>query len=324
MADILVTGATGFIGRALVPRRVANGQSVAILTRDKASAARAKALHPIASQLPLDDLDTDGSASRFGSIVHLAGRAHVLVRAAAMEGPAFHAANVELTEQLCSYATATNAPQFIFLSSIAAVTTNSATAPVTDDTPPAPDTAYGRSKLAAEAHIAGFAVDGRLGISLRPPLVIGADAGANWGALQRLASTRLPLPFGSVHNRRSLIDRNTLCAAIAHLAERDWPAELSGAYAIAQPAPVSLSQIVAALRQGMGQPAGLIATPPSLLRLAGQLTGRTRTIQSITGDLVVDPSRFLSTFDFAPDVSVLDAIAESGRAFKARREAPRP
>lgn len=319
MADILVTGATGFIGRALVPRLVAQGHRVTVLTRDATSAARAEALHPDIPQCALADLD---GAPRFDAVVHLAGRAHVIVRASAMEDHAYREANTALTERLIRYAAAAGARRFIFLSSILAVCANTASAPITDDTPPAPDTAYGRSKLAAESHVASFAAAGRLGVSLRPPLVIDAEAGANWRALQRLADSPVPLPFGAVHNRRSLIDARTLCAAIAHLAERDWPADLSGAYAIAQPEPVSLAQIVTALRQGMDRPARLVSVPPTLLRMAGRLAGRGRTVDSITGDLIVDPSRFFSTFQFSPEITIVDAIAESGRCFRAARGGP--
>lgn len=320
LADIVVTGSTGFIGSALVPRLIADGHGVTVLTRDAASAARAKALYPTTPQLALTDLDATNA--RFHAMVHLAGRAHVVVRASAMEQSAYRVSNTDLTARLTGCAARLGVQRFIFLSSILAVAANTAPRPVSDHTPPAPDTAYGRSKLAAEAHVASFAADGGFGISLRPPLVIGHDAGANWRALQRLADTGLPLPLGAVHNRRSLVDVETLCAAIAHLAGRDWPTELSGAYAIAQPEPVSLTQIVTALRIGMKRPARLVAIPRSLLRVAGLLTGRARTMQSITGDLVVDPTRFLSTFEFAPEMSILDAIAASGRRFKAARKAP--
>ena len=151
-----------------------------------------------------------------------------------------------------------------------------------------------------------------------------AAAGAEQRAFEEVLSQAdfVCVSIALTDDTRSLIDARTLCAAIEHLAGRDWPADLSGAYAIAQPGPVSLARIVTALRQGMDRPARLMSVPPTLLRMAGRLAGRGRTVESITGDLIVDPARFFSTFQFSPEMTIVDAIAESGRCFRAARGGP--
>src|SRR5690606_9962280 len=102
-----------------------------------------------------------------------------------------------------------------------------------------------------------FAQAGKVGVILRPPLVYGHDAPGNWGKLQRLAASRLPLPFGAVANRRSLCSVGNLCHAIVVATEAALKGTGSGTYEIADRDMVSLTEILTWLRAGMGKPSGL-------------------------------------------------------------------
>ncbi|WP_139789276.1 hypothetical protein [Manganibacter manganicus] len=183
---------------------------------------------------------------------------------------------------------------------------------VSDVTKNEPVAAYGRSKREAEEHVAKLAERGVLAISLRPPLVVGADAKGNWAGLQKLAATGIPLPFGGIHNERSFIGVWSLAEMIAHLCRSDWHSELSGNYCVADPGFLSLPDIVTELRSGMGIPARLFSVPSAIFDWAGALSGRRRQFAGLTGNLRVDPSRFLERFGFKPALPVREAIRHSG------------
>ena len=175
-----------------------------------------------------------------------------------------------------------------------------------------PDTPYGKTKRSAEAEVRRVAEAGHFAVSLRPPLVVGADAKGNWALLQRLAATGLPLPFASVHNQRSFIGIRSLVEIIVSLCRMPRPAGLSGEYCIAHPDWLSLRETIQRLRRGMGQPDRLFACPPRILRLIGSLAGRGHQVAGLTGDLKIDASRFFSKFPDCSPGCIRDEIEESG------------
>ena len=317
MKRILVTGASGFVGRHLVPALARSGHAPVALVRDPHRRAALDRLFGDIETRDLAALPDSAGGERFDAVVPLAGIADAHGGSGAGAG-AIMAANAGLTGTIARFAAASGTPRLIFVSSILALGPNHAARPLDDDTPPAPDTAYGRSKLAAEDHVAAFADAGGLGVSLRPPLVVGPDAGGNWARLMRLADTGWPLPFAAIRNRRSLLPVDMLGRAILTLIDAPANGGLSGRYALADPRPVSLAETVARLRSGMGRPPRLVPFPGASLALAGRLTGRARLLRALTGDLAVRPDRFLSTFDFAPETAIGAAIEACGRAYAQR------
>jgi UDP-glucose 4-epimerase len=224
--------------------------------------------------------------------------------------------NDEATAALVQQASSSGVRQFVFMSSIGAITGNASSAVITDATDPSSTSAYGRSKLAAERHVTAFSGQGRVGVSLRPPMVYGADAGGNWRLLQKLAASGLPLPMGSVGNRRSMIGVDTLADAVAAvLAQRDDAP--GGAFALADTDPISLTEALRLLREGMSRPARLIPVPPSLLSGLLRAAGKGGMVDSLLGDLVIDSSRFRNTFGWGPKESIRDGIRRSGAGFAA-------
>lgn len=187
----------------------------------------------------------DVALAGVSTVVHLAGLAHV-PRSQRSEDR-FILANATATERLVAAASDKGVGTFIHMSSLAVVTPNASPTVVDDSSDEGAVTPYGRSKRIAERHVLELAKTGTLAVSLRPPLVVGADARGNWALLQRLAATGLPLPFAGVGNRRSLIGVETLAQAVAHLSAKRWPTEKSGNYCIADAEPMPLPQIVALL-----------------------------------------------------------------------------
>lgn len=308
MADILVTGATGFIGRHLVARLIEAGHTPVIFERSAAAHGDGPAMFADLERLAEIGLDAAQMPGRFDAVVHLAGLADV---GGTGGRDAFMAANADLTGRLVDFAIGAGVPAFIHLSSILAVTGNSADRAVDDGTAPAPDSDYGVSKLAAEEHVARFAQTGRLGVSLRPPMVVGPGARGNWRRLVKLATTGMPLPLRSLTNRRSVVGIRTVCEAILHLIEGGFDADASGRYALANSPPASVRDMVRWVGTGAGRRVRLVPLPAVFLSAALTLTGRARTAASVIGELVVDSQRFEAVFGFVPSETTRDAVIDS-------------
>ncbi|MCJ8519287.1 UDP-glucose 4-epimerase [Pseudorhizobium tarimense] len=305
MARVLLTGSTGFIGQRVAGTLRSAGFSITRAIRHFDRDEKAIGVGAIGAE-------TDWRRALDGcdAVVHLAAR----TPAAGVSTDEFTAVNDLGTARLAEQAREAGAKKFILMSSIFAVTGNSNEHVVNDFSPRSTSLPYGRSKLAAEAHVEAFASDGRTGVSLRPPLVYGATAKGNWNLLQKLAATGLPLPFGLVSNRRSMISVDNLAEAVLVALLRASP-ECSGAYAVADKESLSLSQIIRYLREGMGKPARLVPVPTSFLAGPLNLTKRGVIAQSLFGTLEVDATRFFQTFGWFPTESACNAVVRSGREF---------
>ncbi|HEX2839812.1 NAD-dependent epimerase/dehydratase family protein [Hyphomicrobium sp.] len=318
---ILVTGATGFIGRNLVSRlRSSHPLTVAVRKSEEADKLwrgqgdiRIVATGPIETSTSLEDAFSGVSA-----VVHLAGLAHVEARGA--DTSPFMRANADATEKLVEMSARLGVRSFIHLSSLAAVVGNASAEVVNDDTRHPAPTPYGISKRLAEDHVERLPEMGLFSVSLRPPLVVGAEARGNWHALQRLAASGLPLPFGSVRNRRSLVSVGSVVEAISHLCSRPWPTESAGNYCLADGDTLSLPEIVTLLRRGMEIPPRLIPFPPAVLSAAARAVKQDRRAAGLLGDLEVDESRFQETFGFTASEGIREAIVASGQMYKQVRE----
>ena len=312
MPTLLVTGASGVVGRRLLERVSAAGRSVRVSGRMAPTFLERPGVTAIATG-PVDGR-TDWAAALEGCdvVVHLAAQ----VPAPGLRAEAFETVNDQGTARLVAQARAAGVRRFIHLSSVFAVREHAHDAPVDETTAPRPVTPYGRSKLAAEAHLRDFEGEGRKAVVLRPPAVYGPTARGNWRLLLRLAATGLPLPFGGVDNRRSLIAVDNLASAIAHLVTFPEASFVPGTYMVADADTVSLPQILALLRAGMGMPARLISVPPALVRGLLAIAGRSRMAPSLLDDLEVDARLFARTFDWRPEVAAADAIRQSGAAFR--------
>jgi len=297
---IVVTGASGFIGRRLVPLLMAQGHAVV-------EAGRRPGPHgaPFVAVGGIHG-GTDWCAALEGAdaVVHLAGLAH---RPDAPEAE-FIAVNDQGTRRLTEQAAEADVRAIVHVGSIAARLAGTEG-----------ERAYGRSKRAGEAHVLRFAEGGRSGIVLRPPLVYGFDAPGNWSRLQKLAASGRPLPFAAVDNRRSLLAVENLCAAVCAALATGLRGAASGSYEIADEGTVSLADMLRALRRGMGLPARLVPVPAALLRLGARATGRAHLAGMLLDDLTVDPLPFMRAFGWTPRVATRQGMEESGRRFMTTR-----
>ena len=308
-ARVLVTGASGFIGRALVEElslagnrvRAAMRQPADVFRREVEVVAVSDLTRPVEWRLLLKDIDT---------VVHLAGIAH------AGDGIAeavYDRINRLATAELAAAARKANIRRLVFISSIRAQSGPTSDHPLTETDPPHPTDAYGRSKLAAEdavrASNAPFTI-------LRPVLVYGPDVKGNLARLMRLAQSPWPLPFGSFANRRSLLARQNLIAAIRLSLEA--PATIGETYIVADPTPLTPGEIIAALRAGQGRSPRLLPVPPALIATALNAINRADVWQRLGGEMVTDPAKLLRA-GWHPPIETRTGLAAMVQATSPRK-----
>jgi len=311
VSRILVTGASGFVGRALVDELAAAGQSVRAAMRKPADVfarsvevvAVSDLTRPVEWRALLKDVDT---------VVHLAGIAHA---GPGIAEDAYDRVNRLATAELANAARAAGIRRLVFVSSIRAQSGPASPRILRETDPAQPIDAYGRSKLAAEEAVRASGVPFTI---LRPVLVYGPGVKGNLERLLHLAQSPWPLPFGLCRNRRSLLARRNLISAIQLALET--PALAGGTYNVADPTPVTLAELVRALRAGMGRGPGLLPVPPVVLALALRALGRGEEWSRLGGELVADVSS-LCAAGWKPAVDTSAGLADLARDFVSKAAA---
>ena len=301
---VLVTGASGFVGRALVNELAAAGRSVRAAMRQPADVfprtvevvAVSDLTRPVEWRALLKNVDT---------VVHLAGIAHA---GPGIAEEAYDRVNRLATAELAAAASDIGLRRLVFVSSIRAQSGPVSTKVLTEADMARPTDAYGRSKLAAEEAIRATNVPFTI---LRPVLIYGHDVKGNLASLMQLSRSPWPLPFGLFSNRRSLLARENLIAAI-HLA-LETPATANETYVVADPKPVTLAEIVTEFRRGEGRRAGLLPVPRSLFGMALKALGRAEQWERLGGELVVDPAKLL-TAGWKPPIETRNGLAAMTRS----------
>lgn len=315
---ILVTGATGFIGSALVGKLAREGVPV------RACIRRSYAAMPEGVQVARVDglsVETDWSEALSGVtvVVHAAARVHVMHDNAADPLEAFRSINVEGTLSLARQAAAAGVKRFVFLSSIKV--NGEATQPGTpfraDDTP-APLDPYGVSKMEAEQGLREIA--GRTGMEvviIRPPLVYGPGVKANFDAMMKWLSRGVPLPLGAIHNARSLVAVDNLIALIDVCI--DHPAAANQIFLVSDGEDLSTTQLLQRMGRALGHPARLVKVPAVLLRMGASALGKSSIAQRLCGSLQVDISKTQKILAWNPPISVDEGLQKVAEGY--RREA---
>lgn len=296
---VLVTGASGFLGHHIVPGLAARGWRVYAAARHPADmldapAARAVTLPDLSKPVRWEPLLEDVT-----HVVHFAGIAHAGPGVSEVD---FDQVNAQAVGDL-AHAARNRARRIVLASSIRAQCGPVCDRILTEDDPAMPSDPYGRSKLRAEQLLAH---SGAPWVALRSVLVYGSGVRGNMQALARLARSPWPLPFGALSNRRSLLAVENLISAIDVALRSD--AALGKSFLVADAGPVTLPQIIAALRRGLNRRPGLLPVPPELLGRMMQATGRQDAWLRLSGDLVVDTSALQST-GWRPSVATEDALA---------------
>ena len=304
---LLVTGANGFVGFALCNDALRRGFEVKCSTRSETEFPFGAGKVVVGSI----DGETDWRAALSGgeAVVHLAARVHVMRDTSVDPLAAFRAVNTEGTLNLARQAAAAGVKRFIFVSSIK-VNGEGRETPYTEFDLPAPQDAYAISKWEAEQGLREIeSATGMEVVILRPPLVYGAGVGANFLRLMRSVERGLPLPFGRVDNRRSLLYLGNFTDAIRVCL--DHPAAAGQTFLLSDGEDVSSADLIRRLALAMHRPARLLPLPPSWLRAAGALLGRGAEVDRLLGSLSVDSSKIRRELGWRPPFSMDEGLSQT-------------
>ena len=311
MARILVTGAAGFIGRALCHGLAERGH------RPIAGLRRPEPPPSTAEGVLLGDITPDRDWSRalrgvgIDIVVHLAQRAH------STADPAALAPEPGAAAALARAAARAGARRFVYLSSIVAM--GAATAPgrpFRPDDAPCPESPYGESKLATEQALAEAARDAKIElVIIRPPLVYGAGVRANFRALIRLVASGVPLPFGGIDNRRSFLHADNLTDLIAVAALH--PAAPGQVLLASDGVDLSTPALIRLLAKGLGRRVMLFPMPEPAFALLQRLPNIGPRLIPLIQSLQVDDSATRTSLGWAPPVAAEEGLIASARAFAA-------
>jgi nucleoside-diphosphate-sugar epimerase len=302
-----VTGAAGFIGRALCPGLVERGHFVLGITRHPSPPIPGVELRPVGDIGP--GTDWSGFLDFIDIVVHLASRAHRSERDAADNDEA-QAARI-----LAQSAARAGVRRLVHMSSIRAV--GDATppgAPFRETDPPHPRDRYGRGKLGIERALLAAAPEHMLEtVILRPPLVYGPGVKENFRALMQLAASGLPLPLAGIDNRRSLIFIDNLVDLIGRACLHPGA---GGRVLLARDgADFSTPELIRILAAALGRPARLFSVPRPVLAMLRRLPKLGPLLSRLTLSLQVDDAATRAALDWRPPVSPEIGLAATAVSF---------
>ena len=312
---ILVTGASGFVGRRLTAVLAASGHQVRAALRTVAPMAAGPGCESVAVGSLGADTDWRTALDAVNTVVHLAARVHVMRDTAGDPLAEFRRVNVAGTLSLARQAVEAGVRRFVFISSVRVSGEGTATGqPYTADDRPAPVDAYGLSKHEAELGLLELAkTTGLEVVIIRPVLVYGPGVGANFLAMMRWLYRGVPLPLGAIHNRRSLIALDNLVDLIVRCL--DHPGAVNQVFLAGDGEDVSTTELLRRTANALGRPARLLPVPVPLLDMAARLLGKQDFSQRLCGSLQVDIRKNRSLLDWTPPLTLDAGLALAARHF---------
>jgi lipopolysaccharide/colanic/teichoic acid biosynthesis glycosyltransferase/nucleoside-diphosphate-sugar epimerase len=288
---VLVTGTTGFVGRTLLGDLRDAGHEVVKYNRSH-------------------DLEMDFSG--IDVVIHLAAKVHQFAPAPYLD---YKVSNVDLTEFLIKKSIAGKVKHFIFLSTIKVSGEGIPGKPYHPSDSPAPADFYSQSKWDAEQLLVKYAGVSNLKFTIiRPPLIYGPGVGANFLRLWKMSQLPIPLPFGAVKNRRSLLYVKNLSAFIIFCMSHEKV--LNQTILLSDGEDVSTPDLISTLASGSGKTPILIPIPQVLLEWALKLIGKTSIYERLCGDLFIDSSFVKENLGWASPYSVQEALTMTSRSLK--------
>jgi UDP-glucose 4-epimerase len=285
---VLLTGANGFVGRNIAPVLAANGMIVRQAVRKRSSEPNTVVIDTIGPEANWEE-----ALRGVDAVVHLAARVHHPREEHASE--IYRSINTDGTLHLARCAAKAGVRQFIYLSTV--LVNGSSTdgrSPFREEDPVMPRGVYGLSKAAAEAGLQAIAKDTDMCMTvIRPPLIYGAGALGNFRLLVAAAKRGIPLPFGSIHNRRAFLGVENLASFIVH--RLTHPGGKFDVFLVADNEQVSTPEFVRRIAKALGKKSRIVPLPLFALKALFRISGRSEAADSVAGSLEVDMSKAMKT-----------------------------
>lgn len=308
--NIVVTGATGFIGSHLCAALSDKQHSVTMVSRSAQVGANQYTQIPVQIDLQ-QHVDYDTLLKGCDVVIHLAGRVHVLSDLESDLRSAYVSANTTATLNLARAAAARGVKRFIFLSSVKVNGESTALGkPFTPESTPHPTDAYGQSKLDAELGLFDIAESSALEVVIiRPPLVYGPGVGANFLELMKLVHKQIPLPLSSVKNKRSFVGVDNLVSLIVTCL--DHPAAPNRVFLVSDNADLSTPDLIRHIAHSQKRQPRLFPFPPALLHLGANLFHREHLYMRLCGSLQVDITTTMNLLGWRPAATLESMLAHT-------------
>lgn len=301
---VLVTGARGFVGAALLRRLAVESQWQVRASSRRPLPISTGAVEWVGAPGLGPDADWGPQLKDVEVVVHLAARVHVMSPASGSSDDEFHRVNVQGTRRLAEQAAAEGVRRFVFLSS---VKVHGEQGTFTEDSAVAPVDPYGASKRDAEEALRSVASRSGLEVVvIRPPLVYGPGVKANFHSLLAAVRRGRPLPLGAIQNRRSLVGVDNLADLIVVCISH--PRAASEAFMVSDGEDVSTPELVRRLASAVGQKPRLVRVPVGCLRAVAAVVSKSAVVDRLTGSLCVDISKARGVLGWAPPVAMAEGL----------------
>ena len=301
---VLITGASGFIGRRLAGALAKEGWQVRAASRDPSCLLAASGIERVAMPDLARPADWSALLGGVTHVVHLAGIAHA---PGSLPDSLYDRINADAVGELAQAARG-KVERFVLISSVRAQAGLSADHAINEADAALPTDAYGRSKLHAERLVAESGVAFTV---LRPAVVYGSGVKGNIASLATLAKTPMPLPFAGLDNRRSLLALDNLVSAISRVLVSERAANET--FLAADAEPISVADLVTAMREGLGRSPHLVKVPLGAVKRLMKSFGREAEWERISGDFVIDASKLMN-IGWRPAIATHDGIVSMMRA----------
>ncbi len=317
MNHIAITGANGFVGKALINELSKSHQLSILAISRKPYDISNHNLHINSFVIPDFSEATQFEKCLVGVdvVVHTAARVHLINDAVEDPLTEFRNVNCRNTLTLAAAAAKNGVKRFIFISSAKANGEISAFGhPLTEEDIAEPVEPYGISKYEAELELLKLASNtGMEVVVIRPPLVYGPGVKANFKSMMTWLNKGIPLPLGAIHNKRSLVSLENLVDFIVTCLSH--PAAANQVFLVSDDEDLSTTDLLKRMASALGRPARLIPVPEGVLSLFAILIGKKNFSQRLCGSLQVDISKAKTLLGWIPPISVDDGLKRTAEAF---------